>query len=381
MEVSSPSFNSIVVHYGEVTLKRGKRGLFERILRRNLEKQTGAKVKRLQGRFVIDVSSEQDLRRMLEKIGKVFGVVWYAPAVKPGSLDELEQKILSELRRIEVKKVRVDTRRSDKRFPMRSIDVSRRLGESITRSLGLKIDLKNPDKTIFVEITEDGLYASFDKLKGPGGLPLDSSGKLLALLSGARSALACWYMMKRGCRVDFLHVGFESSEKSSPLIDLQIVNKLLEYSLTAKLYEVVSDGFEERVKDLSEEAKKPLFELFLLKVGGAIAESRRYPGIVLGSMPRRTSDVKNLCTILSFRRLPIYTPLLALDEEEVLNGLKSIGLEGEHVLEESGRSIEVNKRELERLWMELGLDEAVEEALRGLSVFSLRLGEPPKRIR
>ncbi|MEM4545081.1 MAG: hypothetical protein QXE61_08370, partial [Nitrososphaerota archaeon] len=74
-------FDSIVVHYGEITLKRGKRVFYEKLLRDNLAKATGRKVMRLMGRLIVKLEDKDEVKNLIEKIGKVFGVVWYAPAI------------------------------------------------------------------------------------------------------------------------------------------------------------------------------------------------------------------------------------------------------------------------------------------------------------
>ena len=202
-----PRYDAIVIHYGEVTLKRGRRGYFERLLLRNLRRMAGVDVKRLQGRFVIDLREGMDLDQLLQSIGRVFGVVWYAPAIKAKDLDELEERLVELLEELNPRSFKLDTRRSDKSFPMTSMEFSKILGERISSRLGLKVDLKNPEKTVIVEITEDGIYASHEKIQGPGGLPIGASGKVLALISGGiDSPVAAWFMMRRGCVVDSLHI-------------------------------------------------------------------------------------------------------------------------------------------------------------------------------
>ncbi len=379
-EVGEINYDAVVIHYGEVTLKRSKRGLFERILAENLKRFTGAKVKRLQGRFVIELTSEISLEDLLNKIGRVFGVVWYAPAIKSSSLEELEARILEILRSMNLRKIKIDTRRSDKSFPMTSLDVSRKLGAEIRSKLGLKIDLKNPDKTIFIEITEDGIYASFEKLRGPGGLPIGSSGRILGLFSGANSALACWYMMKRGCHVDLLHV-CESSLEEFFKSDLKtLIDKLLEYSLTLKLYLVPFDIFKDFSRNVPEGIREILFTLFLLRIGEAVAEKVGYLGLVTGFSAFSESDFNRLCTLLRFRRLPIYTPLLALEEQEIKDRMRELGFPlGGEFSERFSREVEGDV--VEEYWMRCGMDEAVKQALDELRIFRLRLGEEPVEMR
>jgi len=362
-------------------LKRGRRGFFEKILAENLRRSTGMRVRRLQGRIVIDLTPEADLGRILERIGKVFGVVWYAPAIRSASLEELESRIIQILKSMSVGSVKIDVRRSDKRFPITSLDVSRRIGASIRSRLGLRIDLRNPEKVVIVEITEDGIYASFEKLRGPGGLPLGSSGKLLALFSGSSSALACWYMMKRGCAVDLLHLYEDPPEHFLKAGYASPLDRLLEYSLTCRLYLASAKPFQAASKRAPEELRNPLFKLFIIRVAEAVAKEVGYPGIVAGFRPTSVEEFEELCEILRLRRLPIYTPLMAMEEEEVAGMMERLGLRIEEPSwERCSTGSTPGGGALEEYWEDCELDEAVNQALESLVVFKLRLGEEPVEV-
>ncbi|MEM1676426.1 MAG: THUMP domain-containing protein [Nitrososphaerota archaeon] len=158
-------FDSIVVHYGEITLKRGKRVLYEKLLRDNLAKATGRKVMRLMGRLIVKLEDKDEVKNLIEKIGKVFGVVWYAPAIhlERNGLEKLRDQLINTLRRESINSFKLEVKRSDKTFPLTSIEIARRIGLEISRELGIKVDLENPEKTIYIEVTEDGYYIFFEK--------------------------------------------------------------------------------------------------------------------------------------------------------------------------------------------------------------------------
>ena len=383
-ELRKVRFDAVVIHYGEVTLKRSKRGRFEKILRETIERFTGLPVRRLQGRFVINLSPELPLEEILEKIGRVFGVVWYAPAVKASSIDELQEKLLETLSSIKPRSLKIDTRRSDKRFPMTSIEVSKKLGAFLSSRLGARIDLKTPERTVLVEITEDGIYASFEKLRGPGGLPLGSSGRVLGLISGGvRSALACWFMMKRGCRVDLLHIYDVSSGEEALKTHLKHnIDKILEYSLKLRLYLAPIKPFLESSRKASANNLPQLFQVFIIKLGESIAEKKGYPGLVLGASIKDPSQLESLATVLTFRKLPVYTPLLTLSEGELREKAEKLGFREPPEYQDSDLNVSgLSSRALEKLWKKFKLDEAVRKALEELEVYELRLGEEVKRIR
>ena len=382
-------FDVIVVHYGEVTLKRSKRGLFEKILARNLEKSSGMKVKRLQGRLIIELTPKADLTSLLDKIGKVFGVVWYAPAIKVKTVEDLQERIVKILRGLKVNKIGIETRRSDKSFPMTSLEISKIVGAHLSASLGVKIDLKNPEKKVFIEVTEDGIYASFERLRGPGGLPIGSSGKVLCLFSGGiRSWLACWYIMKRGCSVDLLHIYNASSPERFLEAAAHLINKLLEYSMKFRLYLIPFNIVLKILEEVPENMREIVFKVYLHKIGEKIAERRRYPGLVSGyTIGLDQVRFNELYLLLSLRKLPIYTPLIALDESEIINRARSLRLPeipGEEYLDpaeylrKNFGTAEVDRDRVKDYLKKLKLDDAVERSMSDLQVLELKFGEKLK---
>ena len=382
-------FDVIVVHYGEVTLKRSKRGLFEKILARNLEKSSGMKVKRLQGRLIIELTPKADLTSLLDKIGKVFGVVWYAPAIKVKTVEDLQERIVKILRGLKVNKIGIETRRSDKSFPMTSLEISKIVGAHLSASLGVKIDLKNPEKKVFIEVTEDGIYASFERLRGPGGLPIGSSGKVLCLFSGGiRSWLACWYIMKRGCSVDLLHIYNASSPDRFLEAAAHLINKLLEYSMKFRLYLIPFNIVLKILEEVPENMRETVFKIYLHKIGEKIAERRRYPGLVSGyTIGLDQVRFNELYLLLSLRKLPIYTPLIALDESEIINRARSLRLPeipGEEYLDpaeylrKNFGTAEVDRDRVKDYLKKLKLDDAVERSMSDLQVLELKFGEKLK---
>ncbi len=378
LEALHPEYNSIVIHYGEITLKRSRRGRFEHILRRNLEEHVGVSVRRLQGRLVIDLGPGMDVAELLEKIGKVFGVVWYAPAIRASSLEELQDILLKILPRISARSMKIMVKRSDKRFPKTSIEVARELGRELSARLGLRVDLKNPDQVIMVEITEDGIYASLMKLRGPGGLPLGASGRVLGLYSGgAGSALACWFMMKRGCRVDLLHVHEEDSgEKLLRSEIMYNVERLLEYALRIRVYMASSRPLLDMLEDHRGDDRSTVRAAFILRLGEEVAMLKGYLGLVLGSRLEEPSELEGLLEILSMRSLPVHMPLIAFTGEEIA---RRCGMLGFRVTEDSWRREKYSAiPDPAELWRRL--EKPVGRAIQDLEIYDLRLGAEPRRV-
>ncbi|MCD6126614.1 MAG: tRNA 4-thiouridine(8) synthase ThiI [Thaumarchaeota archaeon] len=382
-----PRYDAVVIHYGEVTLKRGRRGYFERLLLRNLKKMTGVDVKRLQGRFVIELREDVNLDQLLENIGRVFGVVWYAPAIKAKNLDEFEEKLIEMLETVNPKSFKLDTRRSDKSFPMTSMEFSKMLGEKISSRLGLKVDLKNPEKTIIVEITEDGIYASHEKISGPGGLPIGVSGKVLALISGGiDSPVAAWFMMRRGCIVDSLHIyNLPSTDDVMNSKIPKIIEKLVKYCFRMRLYLLPFRIFWERCQEIPEKFRLIAYRAYMFKLADIISEKYHYLGIVsgdnLGQVASQT--LQNMFAISAFTKNPVYRPLIGFDKQETTELAKKIGTYDISVIDYPepcailGRyhpKTDVKVEEIQRIWIEYDLEGVVEETLRELEIYEFKAG-------
>src|SRR5687767_6703947 len=155
--------------------------------------------------LVLDESADWDtVRRRLEN---VFGVANFARARSaPLDVDAIAQQILEDLGDRQAESFRVSVRRADKRFPLTSPQMEREIGGRIKDARGWRVDLGNPGLTIHVEaLTEEAFYY-FGKEPGAGGLPAGTSGRVACLLSGGiDSPVAAWRMMRRGCRVIFVH--------------------------------------------------------------------------------------------------------------------------------------------------------------------------------
>ena len=370
-------YNSIVIHYGEVTLKRGRRSLFERILARNLEEATGVRVRRIQGRMVMPYRENA-----LDKLGKVFGVVWYAPAIHvEGGYEELEDTVIKILGRLSPKSFKIDTRRSDKRFPMTSIEVSSRIGARVRDTYGFRVDLKNPERTVVIEITEEGFYVSYERFQGPGGLPVGSSGRVLALLSGGiDSPVAAWMMMKRGCRVDALHFhALRSSEEVLQSKMLTLAKILAEYGLRLRLYLAPFHSFYEKSLGMPPRMELVMFRVWMLKLAERLAERENYLGIVTGDSLGQVASqtLENLHAASSMLRIPVYRPLIGLDKQEIIGLAERIGTYQVSIQEYKDccsivarhPETRATPERVRELWERFNLSESVEEALEEVEAF------------
>ncbi len=339
--MKSPTPDCVLVRPGELSLKGGNRRRFEKILRRNLrlalEHALGEapRIEKRHGRFYL--LDPRDPRKTARLAARVFGVANASPAsrvpAEPAALEQAALKLLE--RRLEEAAPRtfaVRVRRADKRFPIRSGPFAAEVGARVLEAHpGLKVDLDAPELELGIEIREEGAFVFLEKIPGSGGLPVGSEGRVLSLLSGGiDSPVASWMMMKRGCRVEFLH--FDSSPFTGPG-SLEKVRRL------ARILDSWQGGtkvfvcpFAEIQKVLrarrGESYRTLLYRRFMMRIAGALASRRRLGALVTGDSLGQVASqtLANLRVVhAAAADLPVFRPLVGLDKEETIALARRIG--------------------------------------------------------
>lgn len=230
-----------IVRFAEIGLKGKNRGMFENTLVGNIKfplqrKRIEADVRRYQGRIIIEC--DEDISNFLKN---VFGIANFSVAYET-EIEEVKEKIFELVKNKKFETFRVTVQRLNKNFGKTSQDFAGELGAEVVK-LGKKVDLKNFDLNICVEIM-DKAYIFFEKIKGFGGMPVGVEGNAVCLLEDEKSAAACWLAMKRGCSIipvaysDFDLTGLQ---KFSPhLLELVKIKNLEETEKMAKAI-VVND--------------------------------------------------------------------------------------------------------------------------------------------
>src|SRR5882762_10203171 len=200
-----------LVHYHELGLKRGNRPLFLRHLARNLRRATSdlgpVTPRQVSGRVLLDLENHPDPAAVRDRVRRVCGVSSFALAYRVASTVEAMKSIIAWL--VEGRtfaSFRITARRAFKTYPMTSVELNRELGAFVLERTGARVDLTNPELEIHVEVLPAETFVYAGRVAGPGGLPVGTAGTVAALLSGGiDSPVAAWRMMKRGCRVLFVH--------------------------------------------------------------------------------------------------------------------------------------------------------------------------------
>lgn len=322
----------VIIRYAEMAIKRGRtRREMEALLIRSVRDAT-SKCGRLKFRTEpgrIFAYSDDD-KCVAEAASKVFGVKSTSPAAEDvfSSLEDLAAKVAGRWREVvngrtfAVRAHRVGV------HGFTSRDVAAKVGELLVEAGG-KVDLESPQVELFVEVRGNRVYSYTDIYEGPGGLPLGSEGKILALVSGGiDSPVAAWYMMRRGAYVDVLYCNLGGSLTEA--VVLRVVDKLLEWAhgYDAKVLVAdcapIADAIRRSVDHhlWSIAFKRALYKL-AEKAARIVKAEALATGESLGQVSSQT--LQALAAVESGIDLPVFRPLIGLDKEDIVRMAQKIG--------------------------------------------------------
>ena len=333
--VISDGMDSVLVRYHEIALKKGNRAYFTELLKKNLlaaVKDLGAKeIRSLPARLLLTFKNDVPAATLIERMSTVFGVANFSIVERTArDIDALRGRILESLNGGRFQSFRIETQRGDKTFPLTSPEINRQLGAAVQEKSGARVDLENAEFTVTVEILPRDAFFGFNKIAGAGGLPVGSSGRVAALISGGfDSPVAAYRMMQRGCRIIFVH--FHSvpyQDKTSQEKVRQLVQLLTRHQFTSRLYMV---PFAEIQRQIVAAVARPLrvvlYRRMMLRIAEAIARQEKAKALItgesLGQVASQTLD--NMAVIQQAARLPILRPLVGMDKQEIIDQARRIG--------------------------------------------------------
>ncbi len=327
----------ILVRYGEIHLKGLNRPFFERKLLEQMKKSLigleKCKVVKAQGRFFVKGYKDDDEDDIINRLIKVFGVHSVSPALEMEKDVEIIQKLAVEMlsdNSMDQGTFKVDTRRSDKTFPLNSMELSRNIGGYILEKMpGLSVDVHHPDWRVNVEIREMA-YVYVRTIPGAGGMPIGTNGRAVLLLSGGiDSPVAGWMIAKRGVQLEAVHFHsfpYTSERAKEKVIDLC---KLLSNYCGSILLHVVP--FTEIQQTLFEKCPDSqltiLMRRFMMRIAEAIAVKRKGKALVTGESIGQVASqtMESLAATDNVVSLPVFRPVIGFDKSEIIEIAQKIG--------------------------------------------------------
>ncbi len=330
-------YDHILVRYGELTLKGGNRKTFVSQLRSNVKRALmplqGYDVKANRDRMYIQLEPNADIEEMMSRISKVFGVHSISPVLKiEKSMDAVYQhaKLFAESYQ-EGDTFKIDVKRSDKTFEHETFAIQRMVGGEVLKSTPqLKVDVKNPNHEIKIEVRKDAIYMYDRIIPAIGGLPVGTGGKTLLMLSGGiDSPVAGMEVMRRGVTIEAIHFHsppFTSEKAKEKVIELTRI--MAERVGTIKLHIVPFTEVQKQIhKVVNERYTMTSTRRMMLRIADKVVHNIGADAIVngenLGQVASQT--LKSMYAINAVTSTPILRPLLTLDKEEIIKKAKAIG--------------------------------------------------------
>jgi len=324
----------VLIRYAEIGLKGRNRGYFERKLMENIRKIVKPpEVNKRYGRVVIRLRN-QDFHNVEERLKYVFGIQNYSYAFAVShDINEIKKAVfeLVKLSLKHQKTFKVETKRSFKQFPMKSLDFSAYIGDYILENFpDLKVDVHNPDLIVGIEIKEKEVFVFAGKKQLYGGLPVGVSGKALLLLSGGiDSPVAGWYMLKRGLSIEtisFLSPPFTTEKSVRKILDL--AEKLSKYLPdTMRAWIVPFTDVQHYIKqNVPDRYSLIIQRRSMMRIANRLAKKIKAKALITGENIGQVASqtLTNLHSIEEASYLPVLRPLIGFEKMEIVDKAKKI---------------------------------------------------------
>ena len=332
--------NIFIVRCGEVALKGMNKPYFEKMLvnriKKLLKKFDNVEAYRHEGLIFVRADKKHDPEMIIGEISKVFGVASISPALECeselNSIGDAAVALMMDLiEKKGIKTFKVDAKRADKNFPVKSPEIARIIGAKVLMGCKvLKVDVHNPDCVLFVDLRKDKSYVFEQKISGFGGLPLGTNGKGMVLLSGGiDSPVAAWMMAKRGMLIEAVHFHsypYTSQRAQEKVEDLARI--IAQYCGRFKMNVINLLPIQEQiVENCPEEETTILVRRFMMRIAEKVAQKSGCTMLItgenLGQVASQTAEA--LVVTDATVKMPVMRPLIALDKVDIIQKAKDIG--------------------------------------------------------
>ncbi len=329
----------ILCKYGEIVLKGANRQNFESSLIKELRRRASPygifKISCRQSTiYVVPQNDECDMEGMYNAARRVFGIIAVnRAAVCEKTMESIVETVKSYLpEKLSGKRTfKVDARRADKTFPLKTPEISRDIGGVILSLVrGIKVDVHNPEVTVTVEVRDENAFVRAGQEPGAGGLPLRTAGRGLLLLSGGiDSPVAGCMMAKRGMEIEALH--FESfpytSERAREKV-MQLAEEMCQFCSKMHVHVISLTHIQEELRDnCKEEYFTVLLRIFMMRLAERCARAYKCGALItgesLGQVASQTLEAIGVTD--SVVNIPVFRPCIGLDKNEIVEQARHYG--------------------------------------------------------
>ena len=323
----------ILIKYAELTTKKDNRNLFINTLYNNIYeklKNSDVKITKEHSKMFVEFDSKAK-DKVVDVLNHTFGIHSYCFCYKVKTdVLEIKEKVLSLLQDKDYKTFKVETKRCDKTFPIKSMDFNNIIGGYILKNIdGIKVDVHNPFVYVNIEINKENTYIYLDTIKGLGGYPVSVGGKGLVMLSGGIDSPVAFYLtLKRGIKLDAIY--FEAIPHTSLNAREKVINlskKLHNYCSSFNLYVASITKLQETIyKTCDKEYVITILRRMMYRVAEKTCKKYNCKVIVngesIGQVASQTLD--SMAVINEVVKTPVVRPVACFDKLEIIDIAKKI---------------------------------------------------------
>ena len=322
----------VLIKNGELVLKGLNRSSFEDVLIKNMRKALKPlgefTFTKSQSTIMVEpVDKETDLDDAVDKLKKVFGIAALSrAAIAEKSMDSIRETTLEYLEEEleEASTFKVEAKRSDKKFPMKSPEICRELGGDILSKFNhLKVDVHNPDIVVTVEIRDNYAFIRGNNIKGAGGMPVGTSGRAATLISGGiDSPVASYMMAKRG--IELVAVHFASPPYTTELAEqkvMDLLKKVAAYSGHITTYVVPFTEIQEQIRDKCPEVYFTIImRRYMMRIAEKLAKLQNCSALITGESVGQVASktIYALGCTDAVTTIPVFRPCIGMDKDEIV---------------------------------------------------------------
>lgn len=381
----------ILIKNGELALKGLNRSTFEDILvkniRRRLKSAGDFDYIKSQSTIIIEPKDENcDFEAAQEAVSRIFGIAGFSRAA---AVEKDFDKVIEisgaylEGALKNAKTFKVEAKRSDKKFPLTSPEISREMGGHLLSVYPhLKVDVHNPEVTVMVEVRDKYIFLHGTQIKGAGGMPVGTGGKAGILISGGiDSPVAAWMMAKRGIELTAIH--FASPPYTSKRAEMKVVTlleKVAKYSGRMTMFTVPFTEIQEQIKDnCPEELFTLIMRRAMMKAAEKIARKENCQALITGESVGQVASqtIHALACTDAAANMPVFRPLIGMDKDEIIEISRKIDTFETSILPYEDcctvftpkhPKTRPNLGDIEKAEQLIPLDELVEKAVNGAQI-------------
>lgn len=381
---------AIIIRYCEIHLKGKNKGFFEKLLKENIKrslKDINVDFTAMHSRYLLENFDENDYEIITERLKKIAGIHTYSLAyVTENNLDKITEAVY-EVCKDKSGTFKIATNRADKTFSPNSMETSMLLGGRVLEKYEkLKVDVKEPDFTVYVDIREDGKTFIYSQtVYCMSGMPVGSAGKGLLLISGGIDSPVAGYMIaKRGMKLDCLHFhSFPYTGEAAKEKVIELTKKISAYNGGINLHVVSFTHIQEEIhKHCPEEFMITLMRRFMMRIAERLAKKLGDQAIITGESLGQVASqtIESITSSNSVVSMPVLRPLIAFDKIDIIDISRKIDTYETSILPYEDcctvflpkfPAIKPNLERVIKAESKLNVEELIEEALNNIETISL----------